>query len=278
MSKETAKETKPKRKATPTAEAVAPKTPMEQLTPRDQIFVREYLTHLQPVKAALAAGYSGTVARSKAFQWVANPEIKPLVYAAIQEAMAERAIRTQITADKVLERYWMIATADPNELTQVRHLNCRHCYGIDHKFQWKDEDEFEQALNQVIAEEKAMQQDDPGYQAEYPTDEGGYGFMPLNDPHPDCPCCYGEGKIDLYMSDTRCLSPQGQALYAGAKYTKNGIEVAMHDQKAALDQVARHLGMFNDKLTLGNDKENPLHVFLSQLPGNTLKPVEDEEK
>lgn len=277
MTKE-AKEKKPERKAKVTPEENAPKTAMEQLNQRDRIFVLEYLKHLQPVKAALAAGYSGTVARSKAFQWVANPEVKPLVYAAIQESMAERAIRTQITADKVLERYWMIATADPNELTQVRHLNCRHCHGIDHEFQWKDEDEFEQALNSVIAEEKAIQQDDPGYRAEYPTDAGGYGYVPVNDPHPDCPKCYGEGKVDLYLADTRCLSPQGQALFAGVKQTKTGIEVMMHDQKAALDQVARHLGMFNDKLTLKGDQENPLQLFLSQLPGNTLKPVEEEEK
>lgn len=277
MTKE-AKEKKPTKATKVKVEEDAPKTAMEQLNQRDRIFVLEYLKHLQPVKAALAAGFSGTVARSKAFQWVANPEVKPLVYAAIQEAMAERAIRTQITADKVLERYWMIATADPNELTQVRHLNCRHCHGIDHEFQWKDEDEFEQALNSVIAEEKAMQKDDPGYRAEYPTDAGGYGYIAVNDAHPDCPKCYGEGKVDIYLSDTRCLSPQGQALYAGAKITKNGIEVMMHDQKAALDQVARHLGMFNDKLTLKGDQENPLQLFLAQLPGNTLKPVEDEEK
>lgn len=277
MTKE-AKEKKPERKAKVTPEEDAPKTAMEQLTPKDQVFVREYLKHLNPTKAALAAGYTMSLARSRVFQWVANPESKPLVYAAIQEEMEKRAIRTQITADKVLERYWMIATADPNELTQVRRLNCRHCNGIDHEFQWKDEEEFEQALKSVIAEEKAIQKDDPDYRADYPTDAGGYGYSPLNDPHPDCPRCYGEGKVDLYLSDTRCLSPQGQALYAGAKYTKNGIEIMMHDRKVALDQVARHLGMFNDKLTLANDKENPLQMFLAQLPGNTLKPVEDEEK
>ena len=67
MTKE-AKEKKPTKTAKAEAEQDAPQTAMEQLTPRDQVFVREYLKHLQPVKAALAAGYSGTVARSKAFQ------------------------------------------------------------------------------------------------------------------------------------------------------------------------------------------------------------------
>lgn len=250
-----------------------------ELTPRDEVFIEEYLVDLNPYRAAKAAGYSDSMARSKAFQWVKNPDVKPLLYQKIKEAMKDRSIRTGITADKVLERYWHIATADPNELTQVRHINCRHCHGIDHQFQWRNEEEYESALQSALAEEKAMQEDMPGYQAVLPTDEGGYGFNPIAEPHEDCPRCYGEGKTDLYIGDTRNLSPQGQALFAGVKQTKAGIEVLMHDQKSALDQVARHLGMFNDKLTLKGDAENPLEVLIASLPGNTLKPaVEDEKK
>ena len=50
----------------------------------------------------------------------------------------------------------------------------------------------------------------------------------------------------------------------------------MHDQKAALDQVARHLGMFNDKLTLKGDEQNPLKVLLQQLPGALITPVKQD--
>ena len=248
------------------------------LTPKDEVFKDEYLKHLNPRMAALAAGYPDSIARSRAYVWVSNPNAKPVLYKAIKAAMEERSIRTQITQDKVLERWWQIATADPNELMQLRRLNCRHCYGIDHHFQWKDEAEYEQALQAVIAEEKAMQVDMPEYRATYPTDEGGYGFIPVNSPNEECPHCFGEGKLDIYFSDTTQLSPQGQALFAGIKQTKEGLEVKTHDQLAALGQVARHLGMFNDKLTLRGDQENPLEVLLRSLPGNTLRPVEDENK
>lgn len=248
-----------------------------ELSPREEVFIEEYLVDLNPYRAAKAAGYSESMARSKAFQWVKNPDVKPLLYNKVKEAMKDRSIRTGITADKVLERYWQIAIADPNELTQVRHLNCRHCHGIDHQFQWRDEAEYEEALRAAAAEEAAMQEQLPDYQAVMPTDDGGYGFNPIGAPHEGCPRCYGEGKVDLYVGDTRNLSPQGQALFAGVKQTKAGIEVIMHDQKAALDQIARHLGMFNDKLTLKGDAENPLEMLIQSLPGNTLKPVVDDE-
>lgn len=248
------------------------------LTPKDEVFKDEYLKHLNPRMAALAAGYPDSIARSRAYVWVSNPNAKPVLYKAIKAAMEERSIRTQITQDKVLERLWYIASADPNELMQLRRLNCRHCHGIDHHFQWKDEAEYENALQAVIAEEKAIQQEDPDYQATYPTDEGGYGFMPVNSPNEECPRCFGEGNLDIYFADTTQLSPQGQALYAGIKKTKEGLEVLKHDQMQALAMIARHLGMFNDKLTIKGDAENPLEVLLRSLPGNQLRPVEDENK
>lgn len=45
----------------------------------------------------------------------------------------------------VLARYWMIATADPNELAVHRRVCCRHCFGKGHAYQWYDEAEFDEA-------------------------------------------------------------------------------------------------------------------------------------
>ena len=44
--------------------------------------------------------------------------------------------------------------------------------------------------------------------------------------------------------------PASQVLYAGVKQTKDGLEIKMHDQQKALENVARHLGMFQDKLVV----------------------------
>lgn len=49
------------------------------------------------------------------------------------------------------------------------------------------------------------------------------------------------------------------------------------DQDAALQSIARHLGMFNDKLQLQGDKENPLFTLISDLKAATLRPEADDE-
>ncbi|MNC29744.1 hypothetical protein D3C75_780070 [compost metagenome] len=83
-----------------------------------------------------------------------------------------------------------------------------------------------------------------------PSDAGGYGFEPIIRPHPKCPQCHGEGHGQLYVADTRDLSPGARALYAGAKYTANGLEIKLNDQEQAWDRIARHLGMYKDELKL----------------------------
>jgi hypothetical protein len=85
-----------------------------------------------------------------------------------------------------------------------------------------------------------------------PLDEkGGIGFDPRRDPHPSCPECFGEGIGEVFVKDTRKLTPEERALYGGAKLTKNGLEVKLHDKQAALVNVGRHLGMFTDKVEVG---------------------------
>jgi phage terminase small subunit len=68
---------------------------------------------------------------------------------------------------------------------------------------------------------------------------------------PNCPECHGDGVGHNVAADTRTLSPQARMLYAGVKQTKDGLEIKMHDQQKALENAARHLGMFTEKLTIG---------------------------
>lgn len=236
--------------------AASPKKP-RPLTPKQQAFVDEYLVDMNATQAAIRAKYSAKTAGQIGEKLLKKAEIA----AAIEEARKDRSARTQITQDMVLNRWWEIATADPNELIQHRRVCCRHCYGRDHAYQWKDEAEYERAC--ANAEQNDL---------EPPSDEGGYGFDPTERPHPRCPKCFGEGHGDVFVTDTRDLSPSARALYAGVKVTKEGFEVKMQDQGKALENVARHLGMFNDKLTLKGDAENPIALLLQQVSGATLKP------
>lgn len=85
---------------------------MAGLTPRDQRFVDEYLVDLDPRRAAIDAGYSESVANSKAYQWVSNSKIKPDVYAAIQRGIGERSERTKVTQDMVVAELAKIGFSD----------------------------------------------------------------------------------------------------------------------------------------------------------------------
>ncbi len=75
---------------------------MKKLTKRDSRFIDEYLIDLDVERAAIEAGYSPTTAASKAYQWVSNGKVKPLVFNEIKRRMLEREKRTGITQDRIL--------------------------------------------------------------------------------------------------------------------------------------------------------------------------------
>lgn len=68
------------------------------LTPKQKLFVAEYLIDCNGTRAATAAGYSAKSAKDAANANLEKPEVK----AAIQAQMDLRQKRTLITADKVL--------------------------------------------------------------------------------------------------------------------------------------------------------------------------------
>lgn len=70
-----------------------------ELTPRQSRFVDEYLIDLNATQAAIRAGYSEKTARSQGQRLLTNVDIG----AAIQERMHQRAKRTKIDADYVLQ-------------------------------------------------------------------------------------------------------------------------------------------------------------------------------
>lgn len=218
------------------------------LTAKQSRFVDEYLVDLNASQAAVRTGYRGDP-NTVGPRMLANVGIQ----AAIQQRMQERQARTQITADMVLKRWWEIATADPNELVSYRRVCCRHCFGVGHEYQWTDEQEYLRAVQ--LAQKDAAEADRP---AMLPSDEGGYGFDRTLRPHPKCPKCKGEGQGEVFVNDTRDLPITAKPLYAGVKVTKDGLEVKLQDQGKALENVARHLGMFNDKKTLLGPDGGPL--------------------
>lgn len=78
------------------------------LTPKQARFVQEYLVDLNGTQAAIRAGYSARTARQIADENLSKPDIA----AAVETAIAERAKRTEITADRVLAEFAKLGFSD----------------------------------------------------------------------------------------------------------------------------------------------------------------------
>jgi hypothetical protein len=169
------------------------------------------------------------------------------VQAAIQEAVKAREQRTEITADRVVQELWNIATADANDIVELRRGCCRFCYGIDNKYQmtpneWRlRQDSYAVEKAKAVAEGKDIAPFNP---------LGGVGFDAIREPNRICPECFGNGDMHTFFKDTRKLPPGVKSLYAGVKVTKDGIEVKMHSKDKAMELLGRHLGMFVEKIEI----------------------------
>ncbi len=205
-----------------------------KLTPKQRRFVDEYLIDLNATQAAVRAGYSAKTANEQAARLLVNVSVQ----VAIVEAMETRSTRTEISQDDVLRKWWELANVDVNELVQYRRDNCRYCWGVGHQYQWT-ESEFELAHRE--AEKKG---------ADGPDESGGFGFQPDRAPNQECPKCAGEGHGRVHVQDTRKLKGAARRLYAGVHQGKDGLKVLLEDRSKAMENVARHLGMFNDKLSV----------------------------
>lgn len=78
------------------------------LNPRQRLFIEHYLIDLDGRAAAIRAGYVAEAATVRAAKLLRRTDVR----AAIGAAMAARAARTGITAERVLEEYAAIAFAD----------------------------------------------------------------------------------------------------------------------------------------------------------------------
>lgn len=79
-----------------------------QLHGKRKKFCEEYLVDLDPVQAAIRANYSKNTANSMAYENLQKLEIRKY----IRYSMKVRSLRTQVTADRVLEELAKIAFAE----------------------------------------------------------------------------------------------------------------------------------------------------------------------
>lgn len=221
---------------------------------RLELFIREYLVDFNGRRAAIAAGYSADSARQTASELLATPDVQ----AQLQEAIAQRAQVSGITAAAVLDRLHAIATADPRELIELHRGCCRYCWGKGHRYQ-RTPREMEEARH----EHQAAQEGKPAPQKF--SEAGGIGFNAKRDPNPACPECFGDGVERVVAKDTRDLSLPARMLYAGVKTTQHGLEIKTHDQTGMLVNLGKHLGLFREKVELTGKDGGPVEHSLRDI-------------
>ncbi|EHV4314939.1 terminase small subunit [Salmonella enterica] len=168
------------------------------------------------------------------------------VYRAIRWLRDKRQRRLALTEEEIIHQLSAIASADPSEISHIRRVNCRYCWGKKHQYQWRDMDEYH------AARERALDGEMPEY--------GGIGFFDSAIPNPECPRCGGEGIPDIYFADTTMIDGPARWLVAGVRQTMNGIEVKITSQEAARRDLLRIL-----ERRLASKPEEP------QIPGEDYR-------
>jgi phage terminase small subunit len=84
------------------------KTGRKPADDRREIFVREYVTHFNATKAAIAAGYAENSARVTASQLLADPNIQ----AACQKLLHDRTEKLDITGERIIAEIAKLAFAN----------------------------------------------------------------------------------------------------------------------------------------------------------------------
>lgn len=212
------------------------------MTPQRWRFVHEYAKDLNGTQAAIRAGYAEKSAGDIAHGLLKDAEI----VLAVEQRKADIARVAELDAVWLLKQWMAIASADPNELMQLRRVNCRHCHGFGHAYQWTQA-EYAKATEDAVKVGK-----------EAPDFVGGFGFRAAREPNPACPECDGLGVEDVHMLDTRTLRGDAKTLYAGVKKTKEGITLLTQDQDAARAHLARYLGLSIERKEISGPGGKPL--------------------
>ncbi|MDC7941358.1 terminase small subunit [Raoultella ornithinolytica] len=205
------------------------------------------------VDAYREAGYSGegATAYSNASRMLRNARVSRYVH----HLRNERQKRYSAELDEVISQLKAIINANPNEISQYRRVNCRYCWGHQHKYQWRD------IAEQLAAERKAEKDG-----VAPPDTSGGIGFIDNSDPNPECSRCNGEGIGEAFFADTRDVEGDARYLLHGVKLGKFGIEILTADKDSARKELARLI-----LLRATSDRQSQLDIERLELQNEKLR-------
>jgi phage terminase small subunit len=206
-----ARKTKPIFGRTPEAIAKAiPETALKGLTPKRQMFVREYFVDLNATQAAIRAGYSPNSASEIGYENLRKPQIA----AAIDSAFMELG---GITRSRIVDELGAIAFANIGQVLtwgdEIQEISEGDTYFINGK-----EHLAKDCITRVIRQRVRV--------------------LPI---------------ATMDTSVSRVISEVSQT-------AKGSVKVKMHDKLAALDKLARALGMYQPIEDAGNNARSMVAV------------------
>ena len=132
----------------------------KDLTDKERRFVELYLVYADVKKAAMEAGFSETMAKSKCYQWVSDSKVKPHVYEAVRAGQKSLSERTEITQERILQEYARIGFSDIRKtLTPTGHLM--------NPQDWDDDTAAAIAGIEVVTSSRGKKDDDGRSEIEY---------------------------------------------------------------------------------------------------------------
>lgn len=242
------------------------------LNPRDRKLIELVAAGEKIGKAAKEAGFPEKSASSSATRLLKSAK----GIAAMAELKAGAVEQAKITLAGVLTEYDLVVKADPRELMEVIRRPCRYCHGQGHKFQWAEwefeeaQADYQQKMETWNAKSAKERKASKATEPKPPDIGGGFGWDPRVFPHPECPRCFGEGKLESFFKDTRKLSPEASRLFAGVAETRDGMKVITADKQAALRVLATHVGVTTEKHEHGGPGGGPI-------PLQPMKPISEAE-
>lgn len=231
-------------------------TPLElargNCTLLQRAFCEDYAQNRNARAAYLRAGYSDAspaYLNQNAHRLLSSQTVSRYVLELEREASSHVDMREVVR--QIIASDMRIVAAAASDLSNVVHDACRHCHGINGKYQWRDLVEYTTELQRVLdvnamyGELRSLRRKAP-VDIELPTDDGGYGYRITLAVNPECPKCDGIGVRRTQLADTRHLEGSAAALYAGVKETNAGIEILTHDVGKAKERLLRIAGAFGD--------------------------------
>lgn len=213
-----------------------------RLTPRQELFCREYCRDWNGARAAVAAGYAKSSAKERAYDLLTLDHVKEW----IDRYKASITKTADLSVEEVAGYIKAVLRVDPNELVEQHVGSCRHCWGAHFKYQEKP--------SEFLARFQAYQKREAGPKA---TGEdfdplGGDGYMRKKAPNPECPECEGVGIEFTVNKPSGSLTGDARKAYLGVKPGKNGPEILMYDKAKAAEQAMRYLGMNKEQVMISS--------------------------